>query len=157
MAVDVNNESAVEADLESIAALGRHILEQLYVHPETEVSVILVDEDPMERLHLEWMDLAGPTDVMSFPMDELSPGRPGSQTPAGTLGDIVICPQVAREQARRAGHSTADELLLLTTHGMLHLLGFDHGEPAEREEMFTLQRNLLTEFLGRPAPKETID
>ncbi|WP_309079776.1 rRNA maturation RNase YbeY [Zhihengliuella sp.] len=157
MAVDVNNESAVDADLESIAALGRHILQQLYVHPETEVSVILVDEEPMERLHLEWMDLPGPTDVMSFPMDELSPGRPGSQTPPGTLGDIVICPQVAREQARRGGHSTADELLLLTTHGMLHLLGFDHGEPAEREEMFTLQRNLLAEFLGRPAPQETID
>lgn len=157
MAVDVNNESTVQADLEAVSALGRHILDRLHVHPEAEVSIILVDEDAMERLHLEWMDLTGPTDVMSFPMDELSPGRPGSPTPAGTLGDIVICPQVAAEQAARGGHSTADEILLLTTHGMLHLLGFDHGEPAEREEMFGLQRELLTEYLGRPAPRETIE
>lgn len=157
MAVDVNNESIIEADLEALSALGKHVMERLHVHPEADVSIILLDEDAMERLHLEWMDLPGPTDVMSFPMDELTPGRPGALTPAGTLGDIVICPQVAAEQAKRGGHSTADEMLLLATHGMLHLLGFDHAEPTEREEMFGLQRELLTEFLGRPAPRETIE
>ncbi|MBG6083359.1 rRNA maturation RNase YbeY [Zhihengliuella flava] len=157
MAVDVNNESSMEADLDSLSGLGKHILERLHVHPQAEVSIILLDEDAMERLHIEWMDLEGPTDVMSFPMDELTPGRPGALTPAGTLGDIVICPQVAAEQAQRGGHTTADEMLLLATHGLLHLLGFDHAEPAEREEMFGLQRDLLTEFLGRPAPRETIE
>ncbi|GER22142.1 endoribonuclease YbeY [Zafaria cholistanensis] len=156
MSVEVNNESSMEADLEAVAALGRHILDSLYVHPEAEVSVILVDEDAMERLHLEWMDLPGPTDVMSFPMDELRPGSPGSPTPAGMLGDIVICPQVAAQQARAGGHSTADEILLLATHGMLHLLGYDHEDPAEKEEMFGLQRSLLEAFLGRPAPRETM-
>ncbi|GAB3755426.1 rRNA maturation RNase YbeY [Zhihengliuella somnathii] len=157
MPVDVNNESVIEADLEALSALGQHVMERLHVHPEADVSIILLDEDAMERLHLEWMDLPGATDVMSFPMDELTPGRPGALTPAGTLGDIVICPQVAAEQAKRGGHTTADEILLLATHGMLHLLGFDHAEPAEREEMFGLQRELLTEFLGRPAPRETIE
>ena len=156
MSVEVNNESSMEADLEAVAALGRHVLDSLYVHPEAEVSVIFVDEDAMERLHVEWMDLPGPTDVMSFPMDELRPGSPGSPTPAGMLGDIVICPQVAARQARAGGHSTADEILLLATHGLLHLLGYDHEDPAEKEEMFGLQRSLMEAFLGRPAPRETM-
>ena len=68
----------------------------------------------------------------------------------------MICPQVAAPQARAGGHSTADEILLLTTHGMLHLLGYDHEEPEEKEEMFGLQRSLLEAFLGRPAPRETM-
>jgi len=156
VSVEVNNESSMEADLEAVAALGRHVLDSLYVHPEAEVSVIFVDEDAMERLHVEWMDLPGPTDVMSFPMDELRPGSPGSPTPAGMLGDIVICPQVAARQARAGGHSTADEILLLATHGLLHLLGYDHEDPAEKEEMFGLQRSLMEAFLGRPAPRETM-
>lgn len=157
MSVEVNNESEIEADLERIGALGRTILAELNVHPETEVSIILMDEEPMSALHVEWMDIEGPTDVMSFPMDELRPGRPGSPTEAGMLGDIVICPQVATTQAATGGHSVEDEILLLTTHGMLHLLGFDHAEPEEKEIMFTLQRQLLEGFLGRPAPRETMN
>lgn len=157
MSVEVNNESEVDADLERISALGRHILSALHVHPETEVSIILMDEEPMSALHVEWMDIEGPTDVMSFPMDELRPGRPGSPTEAGMLGDIVICPQVATTQAAAGGHSVEDEILLLTTHGMLHLLGFDHAEPEEKDIMFALQRQLLEGFLGRPAPRETMN
>lgn len=157
MSVEVNNESEIDADLARISELGRTILAELHVHPETEVSIILMDEEPMSALHVEWMDLEGPTDVMSFPMDELRPGRPGSPTEAGMLGDIVICPQVATKQAAEGGHSVEDEILLLTTHGMLHLLGFDHAEPDEKEIMFTLQRQLLEGFLGRPAPRETMN
>lgn len=156
MSIEINNESEIEADLESIGALARSILTALNVHPEAEVSIILLDEEPMSTLHVEHMDLEGPTDVMSFPMDELRPGTPGTLTPAGMLGDIVICPQVAAEQALAGGHSTADEILLLATHGMLHLLGFDHAEPEEKAEMFGLQRSLLEDFLGRPAPRETM-
>jgi len=81
-------------------------------------------------------------------MDELRPGRDGEPTPAGLLGDVVLCPAVAVEQARTAGHSTAEELLLLTVHGILHLLGYDHAEPAEEKEMFALQRRLLLTFLA---------
>jgi len=62
------------------------------------------------------------------------------------LGDIVLCPDVAESQAQAAGHSVDDELLLLTTHGILHLLGFDHAEPEEEKEMFALQRDLLVGF-----------
>ena len=107
----------------------------------------------MERLHVQWMDLEGPTDVMSFPMDELRPGREGQRLQEGVLGDIVLCPSVAKKQAAGAGHSFEEELLLLTTHGILHLLGYDHAEPDEEREMFDLQRTLLLTYLagrGRP-------
>src|SRR5660397_22911 len=97
----------------------------------------MVTPDAMAELHQRWMDLEGPTDVMSFPMDEMRPGRDGEIPEPGILGDIVLCPDVAAEQAREAGHSTVEELLLLTVHGILHLLGYDHAEPEAEEEMFT--------------------
>jgi probable rRNA maturation factor len=156
VSIEVNNESGIPADEAELVRLARYILEQLYVHPQTELSIILADVEAMEKLHIEWMDEPGPTDVLSFPMDELRPGTPQRPTPEGLLGDIVLCPQVAAEQAKAAGHSTAAEMLLLTTHGMLHLLGYDHAEPEEKEEMFTLQRELLSGFTGTAAPRETM-
>ena len=155
MSIEVNNESGFEVDDEALVRLGRHVLERLFVHPESELSIILVDTAAMEKLHIEWMDEPGPTDVLSFPMDELRPGTPGRVTPPGLLGDIVLCPDVAASQGAAAGHSTDDELLLLTTHGVLHLLGYDHAEPEEEKEMFGLQRQLLSDFLGGHAPEET--
>jgi len=156
VSVEVNNESGVDVDEAEIVALARHVLAQMHVHPQAELSVVLVDESAMEQLHVQWMDEPGPTDVLSFPMDELRPGTDGEDSPAGLLGDVVLCPQVAATQARQAGHSTAEELLLLTTHGILHLLGYDHAEPDEEKEMFGLQRKLLLTFLatrsGRDRP-----
>ncbi|WP_151527006.1 rRNA maturation RNase YbeY [Serinicoccus kebangsaanensis] len=133
--------------------LGRHVLEQMRVNPRVELTITLVDEATMANLHERWMDLPGPTDVMSFPMDELRPGTPGlgrgdDDARSGVLGDVVLCPSVARAQAKEAGHAVGDELLLLTTHGILHLLGFDHAEPADEREMFDLQRTLLLTFLA---------
>lgn len=155
MSIEVNNESGAPADEVSLVRMGRFLLENLFVHPETELSIILVDSAAMEKLHLEWMDEPGPTDVLSFPMDELRPGTAGRPTPAGVLGDVVLCPEVAATQARSAGHGTGEELLLLLTHGVLHLLGYDHAEPDEEKEMFGLQRRLLADYLGREAPRET--
>jgi probable rRNA maturation factor len=109
----------------------------------------------MEKLHIELMDEPGSTDVLSVPMDELTPGTPDRPTPQGMLGDIAVCPQVATVQAQNAGHSLQDEMLLLTTHGILHLLGYDHAEPEEKAEMFGLQRELLSGFTGKEAPAET--
>jgi probable rRNA maturation factor len=127
----------------------------MHVHPDAELAIVLVDEAAMEQLHVQWMDEPGPTDVLSFPMDELRPGTEDEPSPAGLLGDVVLCPQVAQVQAETAGHTLMDELLLLTTHGILHLLGFDHAEPDEEREMFELQRRLLLTFLagrGRAQP-----
>ena len=151
MSIEVLNESGeVPSPVpeQELHDLARHVLDQLRVHPRTELAITLVDEPAMEHLHVQWMDLPGPTDVMSFPMDEL---RPGSDTESaeGVLGDVVLCPSVARKQATEAGHSVEDEILLLTTHGILHLLGFDHAEPAEEREMFDLQRTLLLTYLAQ--------
>ncbi|WP_407317367.1 rRNA maturation RNase YbeY [Isoptericola halotolerans] len=148
MSIEVNNESGHEVDEAEFAALARFALDTLHVHPSSELSVLLVDTPTMTDLHVRWMDEPGPTDVLSFPMDELRPGREGEETPPGTLGDIVLCPDVAVQQAKIAGHSTAEELLLLTTHGILHLLGYDHAEPEEEKEMFALQRRILLTFLA---------
>jgi probable rRNA maturation factor len=134
MSVDVNNESGYDVDEAEFAALTRYVLDAMHVHPQTDVSIRLVDTDAMTDLHVQWMDEPGPTDVLSFPMDELRPGREGEPSPVGLLGDVVLCPEVAAQQARAAGHSTAEELLLLTTHGLLHLLGYDHGAVMERRE-----------------------
>ncbi len=143
MSIEVNNETGVDVDETEIVALSRHVLAEMRVHPQAELSVVLVDETAMEQLHVQWMDEPGPTDVLSFPMDELRPGSDEEESPAGLLGDVVLCPQVAAKQAETAGHTTQEELLLLTTHGILHLLGYDHAEPEEHTVMFGLQDELL--------------
>jgi probable rRNA maturation factor len=157
LSIEFINETEVPADAERMVDCARFILDAMNLHPETDVAITLIDEEEMERLHIEWMDLPGPTDVMSFPMDELRPGQPGSVTGIGVLGDVAICPTIAAQQAQANGHSTEDEMLLLLTHSMLHLMGFDHAEPVAKAEMFTLQDKLLSAFLGRPAPKATTE
>ena len=146
MSIEINNESGVDVDAEAIQRLAVFALDQLHVHPDAELAIVFVDEAAMEQLHVQWMDEPGPTDVLSFPMDELRPGSEDEPTPAGLLGDIVVCPQVAVEQAEAAGHSPLEEMLLLTTHGILHLLGFDHADPEDEKEMFGIQRDVLLGF-----------
>ncbi|MBF4458067.1 rRNA maturation RNase YbeY [Pseudoclavibacter sp. RFBJ3] len=146
MSIEVNNEASYEVDEGALQRVAAYALDQLHVHAESELAIVLVEVGPMEELHVQWMGEPGPTDVLSFPMDELRPGNVDRQTPPGLLGDIVLCPQVATDQAKAAGHSMMDELLLLTTHGVLHLLGFDHAEPEEEKQMFGLQRDLLVGF-----------
>lgn len=149
MAVEVINETEVDIDLAEFSDLADYVLTQMHVSTDSELSILFIEEEPMADLHVRWLDLEGPTDVMSFPMDELKPGRPDQVTLPGTLGDICICPSVAQRQAEAAGHSTVEEMLLLATHGILHLLGFDHAEPEEEEIMFALQRKLLLTFLSQ--------
>ncbi|TFB53666.1 rRNA maturation RNase YbeY [Cryobacterium tagatosivorans] len=146
MSIEINNESNIPVDEAAILRLSAYALDAMHVHADAELAIVLVDEGAMEQLHVQWMDEPGPTDVLSFPMDELRPGTEENETPPGLLGDIVLCPQVAQAQAETAGHSTLEELLLLTTHGILHLLGFDHAEPAEEKEMFGIQRDILIGF-----------
>ena len=146
MTIEINNESEHDIDEQVLLRLMEYNLAELHVSADADVAIVLVDEGAMESLHVQWMDEPGPTDVLSFPMDELRPGSEDAPTPAGLLGDIVLCPAVAETQAVAAKHSTQDELILLTTHGLLHLLGFDHAEPDEEREMFGLQRELIAGF-----------
>ncbi|KIC69562.1 rRNA maturation RNase YbeY [Kocuria rhizophila] len=142
-------------DTAQLSALVELAFRRWHLHPDTEVSIAVVDEEQMAQLHEQWLELPGATDVMSFPMDELREGTP-EEPSLGVLGDVVLCPPVAQRQAEAAGHSTEDELCLLTAHSLLHLLGHDHAEEDERERMFRAQRALLEEFLGRDAPVETM-
>ncbi|MDO5747064.1 MAG: rRNA maturation RNase YbeY [Actinomycetaceae bacterium] len=150
MSTEVCNETDVDIDCSEFVRLASFVLHQMHVNPQAELNILFIDPSPMADLHVTWMDLPGPTDVMSFPMDELRPGTFDNPTEAGILGDIVICPQVAAQQAVQAGHSSVEEMLLLCTHGILHLLGYDHAEPDEEKEMFALQRKLLLTFLATP-------
>ena len=146
MTIEINNESDQKVDEARVLALASFALDQLRIHPDAELAIQFVNEDAMTTLHVQWMDEPGPTDVLSFPMDELRPGSDSEISGPGLLGDIVVCPQVAATQAVAAGHETINEILLLTTHGILHLLGFDHAEPDEEKEMFGLQREILDAF-----------
>lgn len=149
MSIEVVNESTFAAEGIEFAQLARYVLDDQNVHPQAELAILLVEPEVIAQLNARWMGHEGPTDVLSFPMDELRPGSADAPTPPGLLGDIVLCPQVAGQQAVAAGHTTAEELLLLTVHGILHLLGYDHAEPDEEREMFALQRRLLLTFLAR--------
>jgi probable rRNA maturation factor len=146
VSIEVNDESGEGVDGERVSALARFVLDALKVHPQAELSVLAVDVATMSSLHEQWMDEEGPTDVLSFPMDELRPGNDDEEPEPGLLGDVVLCPAVAAKQGAAAGHSTEQELDLLTTHGILHLLGYDHAEPDEEREMFGLQTRLLQDW-----------
>ncbi|HNL51167.1 MAG TPA: rRNA maturation RNase YbeY [Actinomycetota bacterium] len=146
MSIDVVNETEAEVDIESIGEQARFILDRLRIHPGAELSVVFVDVATMTDLHVRWMDEPGPTDVLSFPMDELTPPRDDEEPPEGLLGDVVICPEVAEKQATTAGHDVRLELGVLLTHGILHLLGYDHADPDDERLMFGLQRRLLGEW-----------
>lgn len=148
MSIEVLNESDHGIEAREFVDLSRYVLAEMRVHPQAELCIRMVDEDTMTVLHEQWMDLPGPTDVMSFPMDELIPGTAEHPAPEGLLGDVVLCPSVAAKQAAEAGHSAIEEMLLLTCHSILHLLGYDHMEEDERKVMFDLQRTLLLTFLA---------
>jgi probable rRNA maturation factor len=164
MSIEVANESSHVVDEEALVQVARHVLDRMGVSPLAELSLLLVDVEHMTELHVKWMDEPGPTDVMAFPMDELdlrgSRGVGHAQSAQDTsvelgpaiLGDVVLCPSIAERQAVEAGHSTQEELHLLTTHGVLHLLGFDHGEPGEHAEMFGLQAQLLDSWKASRRP-----
>ena len=169
--IEIVNESGHDADALALEDVARYVLAQMGIHPLAELSILLVDEEAMTELHVKWMDEPGPTDVLSFPMDELRPpGLSGATASANTgrstgderdsepdlLGDVVLCPPVAEAQAKQAGHSTQAELELLCVHGILHLLGYDHADPEEEAEMFGLQAELLRDWrAGRQAAADT--
>jgi probable rRNA maturation factor len=150
MSIELRNESAQSVDEARVLRLASFALDAMRIHPDSELEILFYDEEPMTELHIKFMDEPGPTDVLSFPMDELHPGDEANLS-LGQLGSIVICTAVAEAQAEAAGHSAVEEILLLTTHGVLHLLGFDHAEPEEHKVMFGLQADILSQFSAQEA------
>jgi probable rRNA maturation factor len=145
VAVYLADEQDLDVDAEDLLALARHVLAERRVPAEMELAILLVDRDTIAAMNAEHLGKDGPTDVLAFPIDE-----PGEAPPGGPaiLGDVVLCPAVAHEQAAGLGRTPDDELRLLTVHGILHLLGMDHAEPNEEREMFALTDELLASYGG---------
>ncbi|AIT61583.1 rRNA maturation RNase YbeY [Corynebacterium doosanense] len=151
MSIEVLNESGFAGvNEEMLVSVASHALGAMDIHPDAELTITCVDEPTIEDLHVRWLDLEGPTDVMSFPMDEIvrgGSGRPDAADPGPSLlGDIVLCPSFALRQAEAAGHGLGHELALLTVHGCLHVLGYDHATPDDEREMFALQNEILADW-----------
>jgi probable rRNA maturation factor len=146
MTVEVLNETDFDVAIEKISNLAAFTIAKMKLHPQTDLSIIFVDRDSIAELNKRWMGEEGPTDVLSFPMDELRPGDNSENAADSLLGDIVICPQVALEQASLANKPVIAEIDLLLVHGLLHLLGFDHADEIEHKEMFDLQQKILDEW-----------
>jgi probable rRNA maturation factor len=150
MSIEVLNESGLEVDVRRLSRLARFVMDEMRVHPQAELCIKGVDEDTIAALNEQWMEKEGPTDVLAFPMDELRPGLVNEEPEEGVLGDLVLAPSVAARQGEEAGHGREAEIDLLTVHGILHLLGYDHAEPEEHAVMFGLQGELLDKWRTTP-------
>ncbi|WP_121256461.1 rRNA maturation RNase YbeY [Nocardioides ferulae] len=157
MSIEILNESGLELDVRRLAELSRFVMDRMRVHPMAELCIKAVDEATIAELNEQWMDKEGPTDVLAFPMDELRPGLVDEDPEEGVLGDLVLCPEIAGRQGETAGHGREAEIELLTVHGILHLLGYDHAEPEEHREMFGLQDQLLTAWRSRAGDEDAAD
>ena len=155
-----DEQSAVDVDVLRWVRLARMVLDEERVPEDAEMSVIFVDERAMSDLHERFLGGSGATDVLAFPMDDdVAPGGrqpdqggrgPGSPAeasePPAVLGDVVVCPQVARRQSGGKHAFLDDEVALLVVHGILHLLNYDHAEEHESEAMKKRERDLLARF-----------
>ncbi len=140
--IHVENQSTIYIPRQNVKKYIKQIFVILKVNPKTDISIKFVDEKEMQSLHIKWMNLDGPTDVMSFPMDnlKLSSGKIGK---AGLLGDIVICPQVALQDAIKANDNPAKHLVFLIVHGVLHLHGLDHQVRADKGIMQEYEQRIM--------------
>jgi probable rRNA maturation factor len=144
MTIEVTNTSGQLVPTAEMTSLMTHAMKALDLNPECDLNIAFVEDDYMTELHIKWMDEPGTTDVLSFPMD--MPEEPGE---AVTLGDIVISPVVAAAQALTQGHSTEHEIYILATHGLLHIIGYDHADKADEKVMFDLQEKIVTDWEKR--------
>ena len=144
MTIEVTNTSGQLVPTAEMVSLMTHALNALELNPECDLNISFVEDDYMTELHIKWMDEPGTTDVLSFPMD--MPEEPGDVV---TLGDIVISPVVAAAQALTQGHSTEHEIYILATHGLLHIIGYDHADKADEKIMFELQEKIVTDWEKR--------
>ena len=144
MTIEVTNTSGQLVPTAEMTSLMTHAMKALELNPDCDLNIAFVEDDYMTELHIKWMDEPGTTDVLSFPMD--MPEEPGEVV---TLGDIVISPVVAAAQALTQGHSTEHEIYILATHGLLHIIGYDHADKAEEKVMFDLQEKIVTDWEKR--------
>jgi len=139
---------------EELLQLAETVLEAEGLDPETGVSLVLIGEDEMTELNRQHMGKTGPTDVLSFPIEDATPGTPPTRSPGGPpieLGDVFIAPAVVHRNADQRGVPFEDELALMVVHGLLHLLGWDHETDEDALRMESRERELLAR-VGRVRP-----
>jgi probable rRNA maturation factor len=141
MTIEITNRSGQLVPSDKCLSLLTYAYGKLELHPDCDLNLTFIDDKEMEELHIKWMDLPGSTDVLSFPMD-----MPESGDDPVTLGDIVISPRFAEDQATKAGHSINHEIFILATHGLLHILGYDHEDIEDESVMFGLQETIVSEW-----------
>jgi probable rRNA maturation factor len=147
--VGADEQSDVDVDVDRWCRLAGDVVESEGARGE--LTLTFVDRDEITALNREHMDAEGPTDVLSFPLDSIVPA-PTSDVPV-LLGDVVVCPAVAAEQARRHAGTLDDEVALLVVHGVLHVLGHDHADAEQTQRMQQRERVLLERHhWGGPAP-----
>jgi probable rRNA maturation factor len=163
-----DEQHAVPVDVTRWVRLAQLVLTEERVDPDAEVGLIFVDETAITDLNERYLDSDGPTDVLAFPLDEggatvgrnpdeggRGPGAPSdSGEPPIVLGDVVVCPSVAAAQAAHRSQPLDAELALLVVHGVLHLLEYDHAEPADAERMQRREQELLTRFAAVEAGED---
>ena len=141
MTIEITNRSGQLVPSDKCLSLLTYAYGKVELHPDCDLNLTFIDDKEMEELHIKWMDLPGSTDVLSFPMD-----MPENGDDPVTLGDIVISPLFAQDQATKAGHSTNHEIFILATHGLLHILGYDHEDVEDESVMFALQETIVSEW-----------
>ena len=141
MTIEITNRSGQLVPSDKSLSLLNYAYGKLELHPDCDLNLTFIDDKEMEELHIKWMDLPGSTDVLSFPMD-----IPENGDDPVTLGDIVISPRFAEDQAAKAGHSINHEIFILATHGLLHILGYDHEDIEDESVMFALQETIVSEW-----------
>jgi len=151
MSVFVANEQGDEFDLALLRGLTETVLKDEGYPTETEVTILLVTEAEMAGYNERFLKREGPTDVLAFPVEDLLPGVVPEHDPHGPplmIGDVIIAPSYVQRQADEFGVTFEDEMALMTTHGVLHLIGYDHQVDEEAERMEQRERDLLG-LLGR--------
>ena len=146
MSVFVADEQREAVGLSDLHALAELVLREEGYPDDAEVTLLFVDETEIASYNGRFLDRDGPTDVLAFPVEEMLPGVIPDTDPQGPplmLGDVVIAPAYVRRQAAEHGFTFEDELALMVTHGILHLLGYDHVEDDEAERMEQRERDLL--------------
>lgn len=145
---DEQTEQVGLSDLHSLAELV--VREEGYSN-DVEVTLIFVSESEMAAYNERFLDRTGPTDVLAFPVEELTAGVVADNDPQGpplVLGDVIVAPSYVRRQAEGYEATFEDEMALMVTHGILHLLGYDHVDDEAAERMEARERELL-EMVGR--------
>jgi probable rRNA maturation factor len=146
MSIFLADEQTESVGIEDLHSLAEMVLAEEAYPEDVEVTLLFVSESEIASYNQRFLDRPGPTDVLAFPVEELLPGVVPETDPQGPplmLGDVIVAPAYVRRQAEEHGVTFEDEMALMVTHGILHLLGYDHVEDDEAERMEARERELL--------------